>query len=116
MGEPVERGIAQLMVGHVQNLVEIAALVIIERKVEIGFLEIDVIDETSLIEAHVRLAEVIELLHILLADETKAGADLRMADQSKAGRVSTDGGDVGTQCFHRTTHSHVTGCAVEILV
>ena len=73
------------------------------------------IDESQLIEAHLRTILAIELLGILLGDQSGRYADGRMAEQTDTGGVRGDGRNISTKCFHRSTHTHRTGCTIQVV-
>ena len=72
------------------------------------------INKSCLIEADRGLTLVVKLLRILLRDEAKTDAGMGMTEQADTCRVRRDGGDICTKGIHRTTHTHITGCTIQI--
>ena len=72
------------------------------------------INEACLVETHVGGAATIKLLSICLRHQSEACTHGRVAEQTDTSRVGTRGGDIGSQSLHRTTHTHIAGCTVEV--
>ena len=101
---------------HRQNLVEVAALVIVERKVqEAGATQTVREHETSLIEADVSLIGRSPTRDIALSNDTQRCCDIATTEKADSSRVGGNCRDVSTQSLHRTTHTHVTGSTIQIL-
>ena len=102
-------------VGHacgIEQLVKVTVLGVVERKIEEGVTSCThAIDEACLVEAGVCLVCSVNVGCVLLRDESESEICCGVTEKSYACRVSSDGRDVGTQCLHCTTHSHIACCS-----
>ena len=103
-------------VSRTKDIVEVSTLVEVEAEVDprvhVGA---HGVDEACLVEAHLRLAGAEHVGSILLAVNAEGDAGHTLAEHADAGGVRTYGRDVGTQGFHRTTHTHVACRTVQVL-
>ena len=113
IGQFVLRGIVQL-VGSRKDVVEVAALVIVESEVQERTTRTRRIDEADLVEAHVGLVASREIGSILLRDKSEREPHRRATEETDAGRVGSNGGNIGSQSLHRATHAHVASCSVQV--
>ena len=57
-----------------------------------------------------------EILDILLRYKAKGACHLRLAEQADAGRISTNGGDVGSESVHSSSHTNISCGTVEVII
>ena len=89
---------------------------VVEGKVDVRRLPRTIrVDEAYLVEAHVRLAQIVELLHALLTDQTERQACRRVAEHAYTGRISAYGGEIGSESFERTAHTYVACRTVQVV-
>ena len=115
VGQLVLRRVVQL-VGCRKNEVEIPALVVVEREVQKRVSSrAGSIDEAHLVEAHVGFVAFREIGGVLLRDESERDVGRRFAEQSDTSRIRRNGRNVGSERFHRATHTHVASRSVQVV-